>query len=362
MTRTVVIAGATGVVGDAALAAFAADPSWRVIAVSRRTPQGAPADRFEHLPLDLTDAAACRASLAGRPVDALVYAALHERPGLVAGWRDPLQIDTNAAMFQNLLAPLAAAGRLRHVSLLQGTKAYGVHLHPVPAPARESLPRDPHPNFYWRQEDHLRDTAARHGLRFTIFRPQLIFGDVTGVAMNLMPVIGVYAAVCAELGLPFAYPGGPTNLLEAVDAGLLARALVWAIDTPAAADRTFNITNGDVFAWRHVWPAIARALGTTPGPDERRSIARFLPDHEAAWQRVVAREGLAPGPLARLLGESHHYADFCFGYHSRETPPPVLVSTIAIRQAGFADCLDTETMFAQGFARLQRRGVLPTPR
>ena len=73
--------------------------------------------------------------------------------------------------------------------------------------------------------DHLREQAARHGFAFTIFRPQLVFGDVTGVAMNLMPVIGAYAAVCRELGLPFAYPGGPSNILEATDARVLANAL-----------------------------------------------------------------------------------------------------------------------------------------
>lgn len=359
---TAVIAGATGVVGHAALERFAADPAWRVIAVSRRPPQAAGAAPIEHLALDLTDAAACRRALSALTgVTHVVYAALHEKPGLVAGWRERDQMEVNDRMFHHLLDPLAAAGSLRHLSLLQGTKAYGVHLHPVPAPARESQPRDPHENFYWLQEDHLRASAAAHGFRFTIFRPQLIFGDVTGVAMNLLPVIGVYAAICKELGLPFAYPGGPANLLEAVDARLLARALQWAAGSASAADQTFNITNGDVFAWRHVWPTIAGALGVTPGPDERRSIARFLPANEAAWQRVVGRHGLQAMPLAALLGESHHYADFCFGYHARETPPPVLVSTIRLREAGFGDCIDTERMFVEGFARLQQRRVLPPP-
>ena len=66
--------------------------------------------------------------------------------------------DTNLTMLRNLLdAAARARRRLRHVSLLQGTKAYGAHLHPIPVPARERCPRDPHDNFYWLQEDHVRE-------------------------------------------------------------------------------------------------------------------------------------------------------------------------------------------------------------
>ena len=360
--RTVLIAGATGVVGHAALEHFTAAGDWNVIAVSRRQPELPEGFTGRHVALDLGDAAACRAAVEGLPpVSHLVYAALYEKPGLVRGWREQDQMQANLAMLRNLLDPLAARGALRHVSLLQGTKAYGVHLHAVPVPAREDAPRDPHENFYWLQEDHLRERAAHHGFGFTLFRPQLVFGDALGVAMNLVPVIGAYAAICRELGLPFAYPGGPSNILEATDARLLARAMAWAADAPAARGETFNVTNGDVFVWRNLWPAIADALGVAPGPDEPRSIAEFLPAQAAAWDRVVQRHGLRTLPLAQMLGESHHYADFCFGYRAREAPPPVIVSTIKLRQAGFGDCIDTERMFRDWFAVLQRKRVLPAP-
>lgn len=359
-TRTVLIAGATGVVGHAALEHFAG-AGWNVVAVSRRRPELPAGLGVRHLALDLNDAQACRtaaASLTG--TTHLVYAALFEKPGLVRGWREEDQMQTNLAMLRNLLDPLLEhAPGLQHASLLQGTKAYGVHLHPVAVPARESTPRDAHENFYWLQEDHLRAQAARHGFGLTIFRPQLVFGDALGVAMNLVPVIGAYAAVCRELGLPFAYPGGPSNILEATDARLLARALAWAAEAPAARGEIFNVTNGDVFVWRNLWPALADALGVAPGPDEPRSMAQFMPAQAAVWERVVQRHGLRPIPMQALLGESHHYADFCFGWRAREAPPPVIVSTIKLRQAGFGDCIDTEQMFRDWFARLQQQRVLP---
>lgn len=362
MTRkTVLIAGATGVVGHAALEHFAGLPQWRVITVSRRRPELPAGFDGIHLPLDLDDAEACRAAVEAHPgITHVVYAALHEKPGLVRGWRESDQMRTNLAMLRNLLEPLTGSGSaLEHVSLLQGTKAYGVHLHPVAVPARESSPRDPHENLYWLQEDWLRARAAEHGFGFTIWRPQLVFGDQLGVAMNLIPVIGAYAAICRELGTPMGYPGGPSNILEATDARLLAGAFAWAADAPAARDATFNVTNGDVFVWRNVWPAICDALGVEPGSDAPRSMATWLPAQAGVWDRVVARYGLRPTRLPELLGESHHYADFCFGFHAKAPPPPVIVSTIRLREAGFGDCIDTERMFREWFGVLQAKRVLP---
>ena len=78
------------------------------------------------------------------------------------GWRNDQQIATNDRMLRNLLDPLTqVAPRLRHVTLLQGTKAYGVHVRALAVPAREdrSEMRE-QPNFYWAQEDYVRAAAA----------------------------------------------------------------------------------------------------------------------------------------------------------------------------------------------------------
>jgi len=41
-------------------------------------------------------------------------------------------------MLRNLLGLLAPTSSLHHVALLQGTKAYGVHVRPLAVPAREN--------------------------------------------------------------------------------------------------------------------------------------------------------------------------------------------------------------------------------
>ncbi len=182
--------------------------------------------------------------------------------------------------------------------------------------------------------------------------------------MNLVPVIGVYAALCRELGRPFSFPGGAPYVAEAVDSRLLGDALHWAATAPTARNETFNITNGDVFEWRDAWPSFARALDVETGPDRPLSLARWLPEQEAVWKRIVASHGLRPHSLDEILGLSHQYADDAFAYTPDGSPlesrsRPVLLSTVKLRQAGFGGCIDTEQMFSYWFARLRSERILP---
>jgi nucleoside-diphosphate-sugar epimerase len=361
MTGTVLIVGASGVIGSSAVQHFSGLPGWRVIGLSRRPAQVDADVVYEHLALDLNDASACRAKAADlTDVMHIVYAALFEKPGLIAGWREQDQMDTNLAMMRNLLEPLLSKAKsLRHISVLQGTKAYGAHVHPIDMPAREDRPRDDHANFYWLQEDFIRSAQTGADWSFTIWRPQVVYGGAIGVAMNLIPVIGAYAAICRELGLPFACPGDQPNISEAVDADLIASALAWASQAPAARNETFNITNGDVMIWPHIWPSIARAVGLEPVFGQPVVLSQFLARHAATWDAIVAKHGLTAPPITELVGESDHYADMLIRSGPVDRANAVLVSTIKLRQAGFGDCIDTEVMFAKWLDRLVQRKILP---
>ena len=296
----VLIAGASGVIGTAAVEHFAGLADWHVIALARRYPTVGNVP-FKHVAVDLHDRDACAALVQSLPpITHLVYAAVSEAPGLAAGWRDEALMAENGAMFAHVLAPLAQAGSLRHVNLLQGAKGYGAHVHPVGVPLREDAPRDPHPNFYWLHEDLLRETAARHHFAFTIFRPQVLLGWAPGAAMNPVAAIGAYAGLCRELALPFALPGQSAAIWEMVDAGLLAEAMAWAATAPAAAGETFNLTNGDVFVLRHAWPELARRLGlVADGPAPADFVSVFAaPPSQAAWAAIAAWRisvNVAPG-------------------------------------------------------------------
>lgn len=360
MSKTVLVLGASGVVGFSAVEQFLKE-GCEVISVSRRPIEIEPHSNHRHQSIDLRDEAKSRDAFSQMTgVTHVVYAALFEKPGLIAGWSDQDQMDVNLQMMRNVMEPLCeAATNLKHVTTLQGTKAYGIHLHPMPIPAKERAPRDDHPNFYWLQEDYIKEKSQQCGFDFTILRPQLIIGSTYGVAMNLAPVIGAYAALCHELDEPFGFPGGPAYVWEAVDARLVAEVISWAGETERARGQHFNVTNGDVFEWRDLWPALANALGTEAGPDNPRSVASFMEENQDVWTRIVQRYGLRDVTLSDIVGQSHYYADFCFAHGLDSPPPPAFVSTVKLRQAGFGNAMDTEDTFTYWLGDLIRRKVIP---
>ena len=182
------------------------------------------------------------------------------------------------AMLRNLVIALeAVAPGLRHVNLIEGTKAYGCHFGPFKTPARETDPRHLPPNFYYDQEDFLIAESQDKLWSWSALRPDLIMGPSEGYPMNLLMVIAVYAAICKEIGVPLAFPGtggAYTALFDATDATHLERAAEWSATEPGCAGEIFNITNGDLFRWEHLWPRIASMFGMEPGPPTLLPLVR----------------------------------------------------------------------------------------
>jgi nucleoside-diphosphate-sugar epimerase len=360
--RQMLIAGVSGVVGFAAAHHFSSQ-GWQVLGLSRRRPNRLP-NGVEHLTVDLAEPqslAAIGSQLTG--VTHLVYAALYEKPGLMPGWVERDQMERNLAMLANLHEPLSEVADLKHISLLQGTKAYGAHVEPMVVPGRERNPRHQHENFYWLQEDYLRDRQSANSYAWTILRPQVIYGEAQGGNMNALPALGVYASLLRADGRPLDFPGGMAPVSEAVDADLLARMLEWVATNPAAANQTFNVTNGDVYSLRNVWPVLADSFGMDVGDAVPMSLKGEIPAREPDWAKLVDQFDLeAPTSLEAFVGQSFIYADMLLGHGQTSARPPSLVSTIKARQAGFTDCVDTEDMFARLIANLQEARLLPPRR
>jgi hypothetical protein len=244
---------------------------------------------------------------------------------------------------------------LRHVSLLQGTKAYGLHLGAMKIPGRENEPRHIHPNFYWLQEDDLRRRQQGQAWHWTIFRPQTIFGFTLGSPMYLLGALAVYAAISRELGPALAFPGmGRAVATEITDVRLQARAIEWAGRTPAAENQTFNVTNGDVVIWEHLWPELARRFGMEVGVRHPLSLAVVMPGKEHIWKDIQRKYGLAPYSYDEIVGRSWQFADLVLGGDA-----PSLLSTIKIRKAGFDDCIDTIAMLNEHLDDLESRKIIP---
>jgi len=253
-----------------------------------------------------------------------------------------------------------AAPSLRHVALLQGTKAYGVHVRPLSVPAREGRSEMyQQPNFYWAQENFVRQLQQGKAWHWSILRPVLIVGETIGGAMDLIPPLGVYASVLREQGRALDYPGGAARVSQAVDVDLLARAIAWTGEADAARNEAFNVTNGDVFTWENVWPAIAEALDMKPGVAAPLSLVASYPQWIAPWDALRRKYDLIAPDLETLVGLSFQYADYSLRYGQTAPGPPSIVSTVKINQAGFTEMMDTEAMFRKWFRQARASRLLP---
>ncbi len=356
--HTILIVGATGVVGAAAIEHFATRPDWQVIAVSRRVPilpEGA-----QHLALDLTDAATCMAASSSLAhVTHVLFAALYELPELVAGWRDKRQMAVNEAMLRNLLDALQVSAKgLRHITLMQGTKAYGGHVEPAPVPAKEHWPRHHHENFYWLQEDLLRERQAHSAWTFTVLRPQLVFGYAIGSPMNIIAAIGAYAALQRALGQPLCFPGGGRYVSAASDSRMIARAAEFAGTHEIAANETYNVVNGDLLVWEDIWASIGQRFGMKIGAAQPCELAKVMPTHEAVWKKIAGEHNLQPLSLEQMIGSSWQFADRTLA-HGAVHPADSVLSTIKLRKHGFDGCEDTEDSIHYWLERMQEQRLLP---
>jgi nucleoside-diphosphate-sugar epimerase len=365
LRNKVLVVGASGLVGQAAVRAFESDFAWDVVCVSRRPPRVGNG-RARHIAVDLLDAARCVDVFgAMHDVTHVVYAAVNEdSANLIRGWLDLERMQLNQRMLENAFEPLLRVAPLRQVSLLQGTKAYGgVAGVDVGHTYRERAPRAQHDNFYWLQEDYLRRRQQGQAWCWTILRPVLVLGDAVGSNLNSLLVIAVYAALRREAGLPLAFPGSARRqTIELVDSDLVAAALKWATAAPGAVNATFNLGNGDVVALLDLYPVIAEEMGMAMGPPEPLSFRTWLPAQADAWRAIVREYRLkAPEDLLAMLGGSGELA--VSTPEARDDGRAIAgmghSSTIAIRKAGFHDCIDSEDSVRKWIRRYQELRLIP---
>jgi hypothetical protein len=215
------------------------------------------------------------------------------------------------------------------------------------------------PNFYWAQENFLRELQQGKAWHWSILRPVLIVGEAIGGAMDLIPPLGVYAAMLRQQGSPLHYPGGAARVSQAVDVDLLARAIAWSGEAATAHNEAFNVTNGDVFTWENIWPAIADALEMKPGSAVSLSLAQEFPKWIAPWDELRRRYDLVSPGLEEFVGLSFQYADYSMRHGQTQPGPPSIVSTVKINQAGFTEMMDTEAMFRKWFTHARANRLLP---
>ncbi len=359
----ILIAGALGLAGRAAVRHFE-KLGWEVIGLSRRTSAQAyrgHASRAQYISVDLRDRDDCEAKLSSlSDVTHIVYAAVYETSDLKSGWKTGTEdfVGINIQMLKNFLdVMLRVATGLQQMTVFQGAKAYGVHTGPIKLPAKESDPRLISVGFYTGQEELIRARQKGKSWTWTVFRPQMISGFATGAPISCLPGIGVYAAVCRELGLPLRFPGRGNGPLEAVDVDLLAKALAWAATEPRCANEIYNIGNGDCFCWSNVFPRIASDVFQMDyAPPHTDYLDVVMADKAPVWDEIVTKYDLHSYTMKDLVA-TWQIVDFFLDYGDFKNLS--LLSTIKARKHGFHECEDSEDMIVRQLKEMQADRVLP---
>ncbi|BBD38664.1 NAD-dependent dehydratase [Aminobacter sp. Y103A] len=347
--NTALIVGAHGVIGSNLASHLAALGNWDIVGLSRRG--GSSQGSVRHIAVDLLDIRDARETLGGlHDVTHIFYAAYQDRPS----WAE--LVEPNVAMLRNVVDTVEPIARnLRHISLMQGYKVYGAHLGPFKTPARETDANHMPPEFNADQQDLLEDRQVGKSWGWSALRPSVVIGQALGNPMNLAIAIAVYASMSRELGLPLRFPGKAgayDKIIEMTDAGLLARATVWAATDERCANQAFNITNGDLFRWNEMWPKIASSFGIETAPPLPMSLDTIMADKQPLWDKMKARHGLADTPYADV--SSWRFADFVFGWDY-----DFFADGTKARRFGFHDFVDTEEMFMRTFSELRQRRIIP---
>ena len=175
--------------------------------------------------------------------------------------------------------------------------------------------------------------------------------------MNMGTTLAVYASLCRETGRPFRFPGSPqqwNGLTDMTDARLLARHLLWATTTPAAADEAFNVVNGDIFRWNWMWGRVAAWFGLDPAPFDGtvQPLEQQMAADASVWRRLAEREGLAEIDLARLASPWHTDADL-------GRPIEVVTDMSKSRKLGFTAYQTTDDAFFDLFEVLRSERLIP---
>jgi hypothetical protein len=165
------------------------------------------------------------------------------------------------------------------------------------------------PIFYNEQEDLLAERARSVGFTWTVLRPDVVIGFSTGSPMNLLT-------------------------------------------SERAADEIFNVLNGDQFRWEHLWPDIAQAFDMAVAAPLPMSLQEQMADKRPAWDALVRRHQLRPIAYDEITAWAFADGVWNSGFD-------MVQSTIKIRQAGFADCVDSHESLVAHLIRLRERRFVP---
>ena len=76
---------------------------------------------------------------------------------------------------------------------------------------------------------------------------------------------------------------------DVTDVNLLSDATIYLSTHKACENQAYNISNGDVFRWKELWPKIAKHFDMETGPNLHISLVTIMgtPEKEKIWADTV---------------------------------------------------------------------------
>jgi nucleoside-diphosphate-sugar epimerase len=359
MAGTALVVGVSGIIGNNTARELLRN-GWTVYGLSRNPAGDAAIPGVKPVAADLQDAASVKAALKDVAPTNVIFTTWSRQA------TEAENIAVNSKMVRNVLDALSPKKSVKHVDLVTGLKHY---LGPFEAyasagtlpdtPLREEQGRLDLPNFYYAQEDEVFAAAKRDGFTWTVQRPHTVIGRAVGNAMNMGSTLAVYASMCKETGRKFVWPGTAAQwngLTDVTDARMLAKHIAWAATAESARNEAFNVTNGEVFRWKWMWPRLAKWFGVEPaGWDGTvRPLERTFEGLDApkVWAGMAKKYGLKESSLERVSSAWH--TDLDLG-----RPIEVMTDMTKSREAGFTGYQSTEKSFTDLFADMRKDKLIP---
>ena len=275
----VLVTGAAGFVGAALVGRLNADGKFGVHAAVREIRLPFPPGVTVHCHLELAAATDWAPCLTG--IDCIVHAAarVHVMQDSAA---DPLTEFRKVNVEGTLrLARQAASAGVRRFVYLSSIKVNGESTEPGKPFVEDDqpAPRDPYGVSKLEAELGLKAVSRDTGMEVVILRPPLVYGP--GVGGNFIRLMHL---VDRRFPLPF---GSVSNRRSLIFLGNLVEAIEVCLTHPAAAGKTYMVSDGPAVSTAELIGKIGRVLGRSP---------RLLPFPPALLQR-----------MARLIGKSEEF-------------------------------------------------------
>ncbi|KAJ6002418.1 hypothetical protein N7451_004965 [Penicillium sp. IBT 35674x] len=268
----------------------------------------------------------------------------------------------------------AASSKLAFVTLITGTKAYGVYLlDKFPfrgqVPLKEDLPRVPAEYakdlFYYHEVDLLQELSIGKSWSWCEVRPDVIvgvapFGNANCMAQTMGIYLSLYRAI-EGAGAHVPFPGNETTWrLLSTDSNqdIIARFCIFVSfqDREKVHARASNIADSATpVSWSQRWPVLAKYFGLEGTGPEDSSLhpTVYVERHWAAFQALCREAGLREDVVDKSM---HNTGARMGSLRLMDFDRPFDLGRA--RALGFSEELDTERSWYAAFDRVRGAKII----